>query len=75
MRLEADPDARVSVIVNGEAVGTPARTLTDLLEQIGYGEARVATAINGEFVPQSRRRDIVLKDGDRVEIVAPRQGG
>ena len=38
-------------------------------------EAKVATALNGEFVPARVREAIRLKDGDRIEIVAPRQGG
>lgn len=75
MTLQADMGARVSVIVNGEATATPARTLAELLDTSGFANARVATALNGEFVPERRRGDALLKDGDRVEIVSPRQGG
>ena len=39
------------------------------------GEAKVATALNGEFVPARARAATPLKEGDRIEIVAPRQGG
>jgi sulfur carrier protein len=51
------------------------RTLADLCAALGYGEARVATALNGAFVPAAKRADTLLHDDDRVEIVAPRQGG
>jgi sulfur carrier protein len=42
---------------------------------LGYGEAVVATALNGEFVPVSSRNEARLTEGDRLEILAPMQGG
>ncbi len=36
---------------------------------------RVATAVNESFVATSERPAQELKEGDRVEIVAPMQGG
>jgi sulfur carrier protein len=35
----------------------------------------VATSVNEAFVSKQQRADHALQDGDRVEIVAPRQGG
>ena len=35
------------VIVNGETCSTAASTLADLIEELGYGERRIATAVNG----------------------------
>jgi len=35
----------------------------------------VATAVNGEFVPATERRAARLADGDRLEVLAPMQGG
>ena len=35
----------------------------------------IATAVNGEFIPKTQRLDIVLSEGDRIEVVAPMQGG
>lgn len=63
------------LVVNGEAVTTAAETLEALLSESGYGGARVATALNGDFVPAVRRGQTRLADGDRVEIVSARQGG
>lgn len=63
------------ITVNGEARETDARTLAELCSALGYGEMKVATALNGEFVPKTRRADTRLRPEDRIEIVAPRQGG
>ena len=63
------------IIVNGNAVDSDAATLAALLEELGKGEAKVATAVNEGFVPVGLRVQTLLNDGDRVEIVAPRQGG
>jgi sulfur carrier protein len=35
----------------------------------------VATALNGDFVPRDKRAATQIGNGDKVEIVAPRQGG
>ena len=61
--------------VNGEPRDLAASTLADALVQLDYADAIVATAVNGEFVPKRKREETALKDGDRIEIVAPRQGG
>lgn len=63
------------VIVNGSGVETAARTLADLLRELGYAEDRIATAVDGEFVAATDRSATRLKDGAKVEIVSPRQGG
>ena len=63
------------IVVNGENRDLEATTLASALEALNYGGAKVATALNGEFVPARVREAIKLKDGDRIEIVAPRQGG
>jgi sulfur carrier protein len=45
------------------------------MEQFGYAEAVVATALNGEFVPKTARSATPLTEGDRIEVVAPMKGG
>lgn len=64
-----------AIVVNGETLQVGAQTLAELLVELGYGEAKVATALNGDFVPTPRRSETGVKSGDRVEVVAPRQGG
>lgn len=65
----------MKIIVNGESVESGAATLADLLVDLGHGGAAVATAVNEGFVPATARPTCPLRPGDRVEIVAPRQGG
>ena len=65
----------MKLVVNGELQDVPAATLAETLQSLDLGEAKVATALNGEFVPARARAVTLVKDGDRIEIVAPRQGG
>lgn len=63
------------IVVNGEARETTAATLAVLLDEVGYGGQKVATALNGDFVPERARAETRLTADDEVEVVAPRQGG
>ena len=65
----------IAILLNGEPVRTGARTLDDLVAGQGFAATAVATAVNGAFVPREARAATQLASGDRVEIVAPRQGG
>lgn len=65
----------IELIVNGRKAESGARTLAELIEEQGLGGAKVATALNGEFVPEAHRATTKLDGGDRVEIVSARQGG
>jgi sulfur carrier protein len=65
----------MKLVINGEQQEVPAATLADALQSLDLAEAKVATALNGEFVPARARAVTLVKDGDRIEIVAPRQGG
>jgi sulfur carrier protein len=61
--------------VNGEPREIGARSLADAVAELGLAETVVATALNGDFVPRGERAGTPLTDGDRIEIVAPMQGG
>ncbi|SFS68157.1 sulfur carrier protein [Sulfitobacter marinus] len=65
----------MKLLLNGEAVEVEAATLADLLERTGFGGAKVATAVNGNFVAAPARAAHVLAPDDRVEVLAPMQGG
>ncbi|SHL11713.1 sulfur carrier protein ThiS [Roseovarius gaetbuli] len=65
----------MKIIVNGAGHDTEATTLSALLDELGHGQAKIATAVNEAFVPAAMREKQTLNMGDRVEIVAPRQGG
>ncbi|WP_029058404.1 sulfur carrier protein ThiS [Stappia stellulata] len=65
----------MSIIVNGEPHDLAPSSLAALLTDLGYGEAIVATALNGDFVPAEARDETPVAPGDRIEILAPMQGG
>ena len=72
---EVHDHSAVAVVVNGETRQVGATSLAALLEALGYGEQKVATAVNGDFVAARLRAETWLRPGDEIEIVAPRQGG
>jgi sulfur carrier protein len=65
----------MKILVNGALRDTAAVDVAAALSELGYGEAVVATALNGEFVPAGARPGARLTEGDRLEVVAPMQGG
>jgi sulfur carrier protein len=74
----------MKIIVNGAwheltcAAGiaqAPEPTLEKVLTELGFGDSVVATAVNGEFVAAGARERTSVRDGDRVEVLAPMQGG
>jgi len=71
---DAAADAK-ALTINGEAVASKAANLSELLVELGYGGSKVATAVNGDFVAADGRAECSLQNDDRIEIVAPRQGG
>jgi sulfur carrier protein len=73
--MQLDTAQPTALVVNGEKTEATARTLAELIAARGFSEGEVATAVNGEFVSRTARGATLLREGDRVEIVAPRQGG
>jgi sulfur carrier protein len=65
----------MKILVNGAWRDTQSAELARALEELGYGHTVVSTAVNGEFVPLSQRAETRLADGDRLEVLAPMQGG
>jgi len=65
----------MKILVNGAWRDTHAVDVAAALNELGYGEAVVATALNGEFVPNGARPGARLAEGDRLEVLAPMQGG
>jgi sulfur carrier protein len=61
--------------VNGKELEVGAATLAALLNELGYQNAVVATALNEAFVRAVDRQKTKLAAGDAVEILVPRQGG
>ncbi|SIO11104.1 sulfur carrier protein ThiS [Vannielia litorea] len=64
----------MKIVLNGQAREVAATTLSALLRECGFS-GRVATAVNEDFIPVASRDSHRLREGDRVEVVAPMQGG
>jgi sulfur carrier protein len=65
----------MNILVNGKPREVLAADLASALLELGYRNALIATALNGEFVPNVARIATQLNAGDQLEIVAPMQGG
>ncbi len=65
----------MKIVLNGGAREIAAANLEQALGELGYVDNSVATAVNGTFIPKAQRSTQLLDDGDRIEIVAPMQGG
>ena len=63
------------VFVNGDQRDIESGTLALALNVLGYGGKKIATAVNGQFVPAPARQTVKLTEGDKIEVVAPMQGG
>ena len=65
----------MKLTINGDEQQVQATNLQDLMDELGYAGARIATARNGEIVHRGDRASTPLTTGDAIEIVAPMQGG
>jgi sulfur carrier protein len=76
MPLKTSPPGRtLAITLNAQDLATSAATLEDLVAEQGHAGAKIATAVNGNFVPARMRATTKLQAGDRVEILSARQGG
>ncbi len=63
------------ITVNAKAHDISAETLGAALAELGFTGPAIATALNGQFVPAPARDTTALNTGDRLEVLAPMQGG
>ena len=56
------------VKINGVEQDVAGKTVAEYLARTDYALSRVAVERNGEIVPKSRSAEIVLADGDSVEV-------
>lgn len=75
METQTNAGSRLRIYINGEPRETRASNLAELIAEAGHSGLKIATAVNGDFVPERARADRALAEGDRIEIVSPRQGG
>jgi sulfur carrier protein len=65
----------MKILVNSEPREVSGPSLAEALEELGYGGAVIATAVNGDFAPIRNRAALVLHEGDSLELLAPMRGG
>ena len=66
----------MQILVNGESTDiSDAMRMSELIDQLGLGERRLAVEVNQELVPRSRFSEHELKAGDQVEIIHAVGGG
>ncbi|MCM1271620.1 MAG: sulfur carrier protein ThiS [Ruminococcus flavefaciens] len=63
------------VKVNGEMIDAAGKNIAALLDEMNCMSGRVAVELNEEIVPKSTYDEIILKDGDSVEVVRFVGGG
>ena len=63
------------VKINGEELNIAGKTVAEYLRATNYDPKRIAVERNGDIVPKAQYGEIVLKDGDSVEIVSFVGGG
>jgi len=66
----------MKISLNGEIKEFDRNSLTiqELLEIIDYGKG-IAIALNETFILKTKYQDTMIKDGDRLDILSPVQGG
>jgi sulfur carrier protein len=76
MTVEYSNRKMINISLNNEPHQLSAATLlSDAIVQWGFGETKIAVAINGEFVPRSTYSSRELREGDQIDIVKPVGGG
>ena len=66
----------ITLVINGtrRQLEQP-MTLADYLNSLGLDGQHIAAAHNGDVVPREQFGQVMLGEGDRVEIVRPVGGG
>lgn len=65
----------IRLTVNGESQEVEAASIHGLLSALGYEGDFIAVAVNHSVIPRARWGEDMLRAGDDIEIVSPRQGG
>ena len=66
----------IEIELNGEPRQLAAETtVSELLQQLGLGDKRIAVEYNLDILPKSQHPQTALQAGDRVEIVHAIGGG
>lgn len=65
----------MKLTLNGQTRTTDARTVRQLIEQLGLAKQAVAVEVNRELVPRKLHEQTELHEDDTVEVVTLVGGG
>ncbi|EAL53944.1 sulfur carrier protein ThiS [Campylobacter upsaliensis] len=63
------------MIINGEKLDLKELKFVDYVEKMGLKVGLIALELNGKIVPKSEFENLILKKGDKAEIVSFVGGG
>ena len=61
--------------MNGEPVSLDMDVLAEVVAALGYAEGKVAVAVNEAFVAKAEWPAYRVRSGDRLDVLAPIEGG
>lgn len=61
--------------VNGKPFELQGKTAADLIQQLDYGNTRIALEVNATIVPKSSYGEFALNANDKIEIIKAVGGG
>jgi sulfur carrier protein len=75
MQKTAVKQNSIALTINGDRKSVRASSPRELLAELELEGEFFAIAVNRRVIPRARWNEAILRDGDSVEIVTPRQGG
>lgn len=65
----------MTLLVNGQQLETPAKTLAELATELGLNGKRYAIEVDGMLISKSHHADYILNAMQKIEIVHAVGGG
>lgn len=64
-----------NLFVNGQMQQSQAENLAELLVEMQFDIDCIACAVEQNFVPKAMYQQTILVEGQKIEVLAPMQGG
>jgi sulfur carrier protein len=66
----------MKIVANGQDLEVrEGSTVAEMLAEVGYADRKVAVELNMKIVPRAKHKQVVLAEGDRLEVVTLVGGG
>ncbi|MCI5144719.1 MAG: sulfur carrier protein ThiS [Candidatus Electrothrix sp. AR3] len=65
----------MQITLNGQKTDTASQTLHEMIEEKGFNPDTVIAELNFELIKQENRQQVVLSEGDTVELLSFVGGG